>query len=61
MDRFVFWMTTSVLIVLGFGKFQLYSRRANQTVLLVTTDGSVVVAPEQRDAFIAAVRQEIGG
>ena len=43
------------------GKFQLYSRRANQTVLLVTTGGNVVVAPEQRDAFIAAVRQEIGG
>ena len=60
MDGFVFWMTTSILIVLGFGKFQLYSRRANQTVLLVTTDGNVVVAPERRDAFIAAVRQEIG-
>ena len=42
------------------GKFQMYSRRANQTVLLVTTDGSLVVAPERRDAFIAAVRQEIG-
>ncbi len=42
------------------GKFQMYSRRANQTVLLVTTDGNVVVAPERRDAFIAAVRQEIG-
>lgn len=42
------------------GKFQMYSRRANQTVLLVTTHGTVVVAPERRDEFIASVRQEIG-
>ena len=42
------------------GKFQMYSRRANQTVLLVTTTGNVVVAPERRDEFIASVRQEAG-
>lgn len=42
------------------GKFRMYSRRANQTVLLVTTSGNVVVAPERRDEFIAYVRQEKG-
>ena len=42
------------------GKYQLYGRAANQTVLLVTTHGTVVVAPERRDEFIASVRQEIG-
>lgn len=42
------------------GKFQMYSRRANQTVLLVTSDGNVVVAPERRDEFIASVRLEAG-
>ena len=36
------------------GKFQMDSRRASQTVLLVTNHGT------RRDEFIATVRQEIG-
>jgi hypothetical protein len=40
------------------GKFRMYSRRANQTVLLVTNRGNVVVGPDRRDEFVASIRQE---
>jgi len=40
------------------GKFRMYSRRASHTVLLVTSDGNVVVGPDRRDEFIASLRQE---
>ena len=42
------------------GKFRMYSRRAAQTVLLVTSSGNVVVGPDRRDEFIASVRAEKG-
>ncbi len=42
------------------GKFRMYSRRANHTVLLVTSRGNVVVGPDRRDEFIASVRREKG-
>jgi hypothetical protein len=43
------------------GKFQLYARRANHTVLLETDAGAVVIAPERRDEFIARVREASRG
>ena len=42
------------------GKFRMYSRTATQTVLLVTSNGHVVVGPDRRDEFIASVRAEKG-
>lgn len=42
------------------GKFRMYSRRASQTVLVVTSRGNVVVGPDRRDEFITSMRQEKG-
>ncbi len=41
------------------GKYQMYGRSATGAVLLRTSHGSIVVTPDRRDAFIAAVREHI--
>ena len=41
------------------GKYRLYGRSATGGVLLKTSKGSIVVTPDRRDAFIAALRERI--
>ena len=43
----------------GLGKFRMYGRSATGAVLLRTSEGSIVVTPDRRDAFIAAIRERI--
>ena len=38
------------------GKFRMYARAATNGVVLETHDGSVVIAPEPRDRFVAELR-----
>jgi hypothetical protein len=37
----------------------MYGRSATGAVLLRTTEGSIVVTPDRRDLFIAAIREHI--
>ncbi len=41
------------------GKYRMYGRSATGAVLLRTTEGSIVVTPDRRDLFIAAIRERI--
>ena len=41
------------------GKYRLYGRSATGAVLLTTSEGRIVVTPDRRDAFIAAIRERI--
>ena len=41
------------------GKYRMYGRSATGAVLLKTSQGSIVVTPDRRDAFVAALRERI--
>ena len=41
------------------GKFRMYGRSATGAVLLRTSEGRIVVTPDRRAAFIAAIRERI--
>lgn len=42
------------------GAFQLYGRAATGAVVVATSKGKILVTPERRDAFIAAVKEHLG-